>query len=133
MDNTCTPVITVFCCTHTSTEGSPLFPDDVSGADLRIIRLACTGMLKDVFLLRAFESGSDAVVVLACPEGDCLHSEGNIRAARRVTYTRGILEQVGIDSQRLVMCNIAPGDAEAASQALRHAAAVLTDTDGGLS
>lgn len=73
-------------------------------------------MVKDVFLLRAFESGADGVVVLVCPQGQCRYVEGNIRAKKRVAWIKNLLDDIGIDGRRLSLSNIADGDTAAATQ-----------------
>ena len=68
-------------------------------------------MTKDVFLLRAFEAGADAVLVLACPEESCRYAEGGKRARKRVQYTRGILDEIGMDGEKqLAIYNTVAGD-----------------------
>ena len=69
--------------------------------ELKLVKMPCSSMVKDVFLLRAFESGSDAVGVLLCPEDRCRFVEGSIRARKRVERTQRILSEIGLDSERL--------------------------------
>ena len=110
------PKITVFHCINAFTENthSPF----VGGNDFEIkfIKLPCSSMVKDVFLLRAFEAGADAVVMLVCPEGQCRYVEGNIRAKKRVVWVQNLLDEIGIDGRRLSLTNIAAGNTAAATQ-----------------
>lgn len=78
--------------------------------NVRSIRMPCSGMTREVVLLKAFEAGADAVVVLACPEGTCRYLEGNLRARKRVATVKKILDEIGLDGRRLNFYNIAPGD-----------------------
>jgi len=39
-------------------------------------------------------------------EGDCHYLEGNINARRRVEYARKLLEDIGLQGQRVQMINI---------------------------
>jgi F420-non-reducing hydrogenase iron-sulfur subunit len=78
--------------------------------------MPCSSMVKDVFLLRAFEAGSDAVVVLVCPEGQCRFLEGNIRAKKRVAWVRNLLDEIGLNAKRLSLSNISSGDKITAGQ-----------------
>jgi F420-non-reducing hydrogenase iron-sulfur subunit len=39
-------------------------------------------------------------------EGDCHYLEGNINARRRVEYARKLLEEIGLQGQRVQMINI---------------------------
>jgi coenzyme F420-reducing hydrogenase delta subunit len=86
-------------------------------------------MIKDVYLLRAFESGSDAVIVLVCPEGQCRHVSGNLRARKRVEKVQKILNEIGIDDRRLSLFNITPGDGEATAEIIRKTLSVLEGLD----
>lgn len=81
--------------------------------ELRSVRMPCSSITREVHLLKAFESGSDAVIVLVCPEGQCHYVEGNIRAARRVTRVKKLIDEIGIDGRRLNLYNISPGDRSA--------------------
>jgi coenzyme F420-reducing hydrogenase delta subunit len=65
-------------------------------------------MIKDFILLRAFEAGSDAVIVLTCPEGQCRHTDGNIRARKRVERVKMTLDSIGLDGRRLLFFNALP-------------------------
>ena len=109
------PKITVFHCINAFSQTSW---SSAGGNDFEIkfIKLPCSSMVKDVFLLRAFEAGADAVVVLVCPEGQCRYVEGNIRAKKRVAWVQNLLDDIGIDGRRLSLSNIAAGDTAAATQ-----------------
>ena len=121
------PQITIFHCINT-------FNDDTSlplpGGDkllLKFIKMACSSMVKDVFLLRAFESGSDAVIVMVCPEGHCRYVEGNVRAKKRIHWVNNLLDQIELDGRRLSLHHINSGDTDAAARVIRQ---VLTGLEG---
>jgi F420-non-reducing hydrogenase iron-sulfur subunit len=46
------------------------------------------------------------VLVAGCLEGGCHFVEGNLCARRRVDYIRDMLEEIGIEKERLRMVNI---------------------------
>jgi F420-non-reducing hydrogenase iron-sulfur subunit len=75
------PKITIFHCVNAIT--NPYGSDNVN-CEVKTIKMPCSSMTRDVFLLRAFEAGADAVIVVVCPEGTCRHLEGNTRAVKRV-------------------------------------------------
>jgi coenzyme F420-reducing hydrogenase delta subunit len=79
-------------------------------ANVRVIRLLCTGKTDPIFFLKAFEGGADGVFVAGCMEGNCHFLEGNLRARKRVQYAKGLLEEVGIGGQRLEMYNMSAGE-----------------------
>jgi coenzyme F420-reducing hydrogenase delta subunit len=76
-------------------------------------------MIKDVYLLRAFEAGSDAVIVLVCPEGQCRQVIGNLRAKKRVARVQKMLDEIGLDGRRLALFNIAPEDGDTIAKIIR--------------
>ena len=76
-------------------------------------------MVKDVFLLRAFEAGADGVLVLVCPEGHCRYLEGNIRAKKRVEWVQNLLDEIGLNGKRLSICNISLGDKDETAQIIQ--------------
>jgi len=74
--------------------------------NVRIIRTPCTGRLEIDYFMKGFENGADGVLVAGCLEGGCHFVEGNLCAKRRVTYTRDMLAEVGLEKERLRMVNI---------------------------
>ena len=102
------PKIVAFCCNYCAFAAA-----DLAGAmrlqyphNVRIVRLPCTGKVDAIHLMKAFEDGADAVFVAGCLEGQCHYLEGNIRAKKRVAYVRRLLEEVGIEGERLEMYNL---------------------------
>jgi len=116
MDKKFIPKITVFHCINAFTENTYSIFVGRDDFEVKFIKLPCSSMVKDVFLLRAFEAGADGVVVLVCPEGQCRYVEGNIRAKKRVAWVQNLLDEIGIDGRRLSLSNIDAGDTAAATQ-----------------
>lgn len=75
--------------------------------EVNIVRVPCSGRVEVRDLLRALQTGADGVLVLACPEGSCQDLTGNLRARQRVEYTRQLLEEIGIEKERLEMASLA--------------------------
>jgi len=121
------PKITIFHCINAFNDKrtSPLTSGD--GFETHIVKLPCSSMVKDVYLLRAFEAGADAVVVLVCPERQCRHLEGNIRAKKRVERLKNLLDEIDFDSRRLSIFNLALGDEAAAAEIIQKTLAELAD------
>jgi coenzyme F420-reducing hydrogenase delta subunit len=119
--------ITVFYCINTFGNGSPVSFTDDEECEFRLVKLACSSMVKDVFLLRAFEAGADAVIVLVCPEGQCRYVEGNLRAYKRVMWVKKLLDEIGIDGNRLSLVNISSADEGAAAQVVEKVRADLIE------
>jgi hypothetical protein len=74
------------------------------------ILVACTGRLQPEHVLKAFESGSDMVAMVACEEDNCHFLEGSKRCARRAEYLRSILNAIGLGGERLMLFHL-PGTA----------------------
>jgi len=127
MTNRQVPNITIFHCINSFNNGDR--PDIFKSTQcaVKTVKLACSSMVKDVFLLKAFEAGADAVIVLVCPEGTCRHSEGNIRAAKRVAWVKGLLDEIGLDGRRLSLHNVSPGDNDAIERILTAVRSELAD------
>ncbi len=72
-------------------------------ANVKLVRLPCTGKVDVRYILQAFEQGADGVYVIACPLGNCHHIHGNERALARVGYAKKLLDEIGIGGERLDM------------------------------
>ncbi len=72
-------------------------------ANIRIIRLMCSGRLDPAFVLEAFRKGIDGVFVAGCHLGDCHYERGNFKALRRYELLKVMLPQFGIDPRRLML------------------------------
>jgi len=68
---------------------------------LRIVRVMCSGRVDPIFIIEAFRSGADGVLVAGCHPGDCHYLAGNYKAQRRVAALRRLLEQFGLEPERL--------------------------------
>lgn len=112
--------ITIFHCINTFADGVSIPLPNENDLELKTIKMACSSMVKDVFLLRAFESGSDAVVVMVCPEGQCRFIEGNIRAKKRIGWVKQILDEIELDGKRLSLHNVAAGDIDTAADIIQQ-------------
>jgi len=70
--------------------------------NLRIIRVMCSGRIDPAFVLEAFKSGADGVLVAGCHlPSDCHYVSGNFKTYRRIAALRKLLEQLGFEPQRL--------------------------------
>lgn len=70
-------------------------------ANVRIIRLMCSGRVDPQFVLDAFAQGADGVLVGGCHPGDCHYVEGNYKMLRRYELLRRMLTDMGIEPERL--------------------------------
>jgi F420-non-reducing hydrogenase iron-sulfur subunit len=70
-------------------------------ANVRIIKVPCSGRVDPLFILKALRLGFDGVLVSGCHPGDCHYQTGNYRTRRRMTITKKFLEYMGIEPQRI--------------------------------
>jgi len=70
-------------------------------ANVRIVRLPCTGRIDFNLLVKALEIGADAVLVSGCHPGDCHYTAGNYHARRRWMLFRELLDTLGFDLRRI--------------------------------
>lgn len=68
---------------------------------MRIVRVMCSGRVEPTFVLKAFQSGADGVLVCGCHIGDCHYVDGNREAARRIPLLKKMLTQLGIEEERV--------------------------------
>ncbi|MEJ2262429.1 MAG: hydrogenase iron-sulfur subunit [Anaerolineales bacterium] len=72
-------------------------------ANVKFVRLPCTGKTDIRYLLEAFEQGADGVYLAACPIGNCHHVRGNERGHARLERAKKILDEIGLGGERLDM------------------------------
>ncbi len=70
-------------------------------ANIRIIRVMCSGRVDPQFVLRAFELGVRGVLIAGCEMPTCHYMTGNYYAEKKVRLIKKLLELVGIDITRL--------------------------------
>jgi coenzyme F420-reducing hydrogenase delta subunit len=92
-------------------------------ANVKFVRLPCTGKTDIRYVLEAFEQGADGVYVVACPIGNCHHVRGNERGRARLQRAQKILTEIGLEEERLGMFFMS------GSQARTFAAAAHTMTE----
>jgi coenzyme F420-reducing hydrogenase delta subunit len=79
-------------------------------ANIRIVRVPCTGKVDVIHIMRAFEKGADGACVIGCLEGECHFNTGNLMARRRVEQVQKILDTIGIGGQRAKMYNLSSSE-----------------------
>lgn len=80
-------------------------------ANVRIVRVPCSGKVEVQQILAAFDRGIDGVLVAGCLEGGCHFIQGNLRAKRRVASAKRILDDIGLGGERVRMVNLSASEA----------------------
>jgi coenzyme F420-reducing hydrogenase delta subunit len=104
-----TPRIIAFLCQNSAYEAAEmarLFGEALPQG-LQMIKVPCAGKVDVDYILTAFQAGADGVLVLACHKDNCKSLRGNTFADWRVEDTRRMLEEVGLEKERLQFATIA--------------------------
>jgi len=70
-------------------------------ANIKSIRVMCSGRIDPVYVLEAFRKGADGVLIAGCHPGDCHYQSGNYKTNRRMKLLKKVLEEMGIEPERL--------------------------------
>ncbi|NIQ39806.1 MAG: hydrogenase iron-sulfur subunit [Proteobacteria bacterium] len=115
------PRIVAFCC-----DKSGYIAADMAGElrlslpeSLDVVRVPCAGRIDALHLLQALENGADGVLIFACHEGNCQSLSGNVRAKARMSYVSGIMEKIGLEKERLDLCNLATNNGAKFAETVR--------------
>ncbi len=95
--------LVTFCCENSAF----LAAEKANMPGVKAVKVPCGGQIEHVHILKAFEEGADGVLVLACLHENCKHFWGNDRAEKKVNYVKGLLDEIGIGSDKLSYAPVA--------------------------
>jgi F420-non-reducing hydrogenase iron-sulfur subunit len=102
-DTTKEPTIVAFLCNWCSYAGA-----DLAGvsrmqypANVRIVRVPCSGRVDPLYIIKALQEGADGVLVSGCHPGDCHYISGNLVARRKFAMLKSFLGYLGIEPERV--------------------------------
>lgn len=128
------PQIIAFCCNYCSYSAA-----DLAGStrmtypvNTKIILVPCSGRVDAVHLIHALEEGADGVFVAGCLEGDCHFETGNYKAKKRAAYVRQLLDEMGIEPDRVQMFNIAASEAPKFARVARQVTERIRELGPGI-
>ena len=103
MDTKKEPTIVAFLCNWCSYAGA-----DLAGvsrmqypANVRIVRVPCSGRVDPLYIIKALQEGADGVLVSGCHPGDCHYISGNLVARRKFAMLKSFLGYLGIEPERV--------------------------------
>lgn len=77
----------------------------------KLIRIMCTGRVDFSHVLRAFSKGADGVFIGGCHFNECHYiTNGNYGALGMVLIMKSIMQQIGVNPERLRMENMSAGE-----------------------
>lgn len=79
------------------------------GDEYKVIGLPCSGKVDLLYLVKAFETGADGVVLVTCPRNECRYFEGNLRAPKRAGKVNALMEEIGLGRDRMTVIGIDDG------------------------
>ena len=105
--------IYLFYCSN-SLDGNELSQccDALKDHQLKTISLPCSGKADIPYLVKAFETGADGILIVTCELGQCRHLEGNMRAEKRAEAVDKLLEEIGAGTGRITAIHVKDGRIE---------------------
>ncbi|MCP4761969.1 MAG: hydrogenase iron-sulfur subunit [archaeon] len=128
-NNNFEPYIVCFACTWCTYKGC-----DQAGtsrmqrpANVRIIRLMCSGRMDPQYAVEVLKNGADGVLIGACHLGDCHYLKGNYKAVRRITLIKQLVEQFGINRKRIQLWHISASEGAEFTERIREYVAEIKE------
>jgi heterodisulfide reductase subunit A len=75
-------------------------------ANVRVLRVPCTGVIQVQHILEAFKAGAQGVMVVGCKPDGCHYEVGSQKAQKKVEMAKALLKAYGIEPERLEMFNL---------------------------
>jgi F420-non-reducing hydrogenase iron-sulfur subunit len=123
------PRIVAFLCNWCAYTGADLagtsrlqYPPNV-----RAIRVMCSGGVDPIYVIKALLEGADGVLIGGCHPGDCHYQSGNLKARRRVAILRSILEELGLDPDRVWLRWISASEGKLFADTIKEMVRVLKE------
>jgi coenzyme F420-reducing hydrogenase delta subunit len=98
-----TKSIVVFCCENSGAKAAAAVADRSVLEGVDVVSLPCAGKVEVGLVLKCFEKGHPAVLVVGCPIDNCKYLRGNCRAQKRVEVAQRALRDAGLDEKRIRM------------------------------
>jgi len=89
-------------CGHTAVDSSGMAMMQYP-ANVRVMKVPCTGILQVHQFLQAFKSGAQGVMVVGCKTDGCHYEVGSQKAQKKVDLAKMLLKEYGIEPERLEM------------------------------
>ena len=77
--------------------------------EVKAINLPCSGKVDVLYMMKAFETGADGVVVVTCRKDECRFLEGNLRAQKRADSVDELLQETGLGKGRITVIQLKDG------------------------
>jgi heterodisulfide reductase subunit A len=108
VNGTSKPLLLAICCSecgHTAVDSSGMAMMEYP-ANVRVMKVPCTGILRVQQFLEAFRAGAEGVMVVGCKNDGCHYEDGSLKAQKKVELAKVLLKEYGIEPERLEMFNL---------------------------
>lgn len=116
------PKIIAFCCNWCTYAAA-----DIAGtsrihypANVRIVRVMCSGMVDPIYVLKAFEMGADGVLVAGCHEMDCHYLNGPLKCDAMFEKLKRVVNMLGLEDERLRRETISTSESPIFAQVIKE-------------
>ncbi len=82
-------------------------------AEVKMVRIPCTGRISKALLFKAFEMGADGVALVGCASGTCRYGAGTEAAVGNTEDAGNIIELLGLGRERLRLATFLPDESAA--------------------
>jgi F420-non-reducing hydrogenase iron-sulfur subunit len=95
-------IVAFFCnwCTYTAADLAGVSRLKYA-ANMRVIRVMCSGRVDPQFIMEALAKGADGVLIGGCHPNDCHYAEGNYKFLRRFQLLKRMMDDLGIEPDRV--------------------------------
>jgi coenzyme F420-reducing hydrogenase delta subunit len=112
MNNRALKIYLFYCSNSLDAKELSLCCNELKNHNLKVIGLPCSGKIDIPYLVKAFETGADGIVIVTCELGQCRHVEGNMRAEKRAEAVDNLLEEIGAGTGRIAAIHVREGRIE---------------------
>lgn len=109
-----------YCSNGLEQDQAELICRGLEGIKVKTIALPCSGKIDIPYLVKAFETGADGVVIITCKQNECQHLEGNLRAQKRAQAVELLLEEIGMDKGRMAVIMLKDDGGEGTMKDVRN-------------
>ena len=105
INGTAKPLVLAICCSecgHTAVDSAGMARMQYP-ANVRVMKVPCTGILQVHQFLEAFKVGAQGVMVVGCKSDGCHYEVGSQKAEKKVELAKMLLKEYGIEPERLEM------------------------------
>jgi F420-non-reducing hydrogenase iron-sulfur subunit len=82
-------------------------------ASVKVVKVSCLSRVHSGLILKAFELGADGVMLLGCQQESCFYEKDEKISAEEYDKARGMLELLGLETNRLKLARLSRGDGTA--------------------